>query len=123
MSQIKKKERLTIDVSMDDNLIPESIEWKSSQENKPSQIASAALIYFWDAKKNETFNLDLWTKEMSVEEMNKMMFQTLMTLANTYERATSEDQMANAMRDFGQFFGERTEILPKSGKFDGDGQG
>ena len=123
MSQIKKKERLTIDVSMDDNLIPESIEWKSSQENKPSQNASAALIYFWDAKKNETFNLDLWTKEMSVEEMNKMMFQTLMTLANTYERATSEDQMANAMRDFGQFFGERTEILPKSGKFDGDGQG
>ena len=108
---------------MDDNLIPESIEWKSSQENKPSQTASAALIYFWDAKKNETFNLDLWTKEMSVEEMNKMMFQTLMTLANTYERATSEDQMANAMRDFGQFFGERTEILPKSGKFDGDGQG
>ena len=77
MSQIKKKERLTIDVSMDDNLIPESIEWKSSQENKPSQTASAALIYFWDAKKNETFNLDLWTKEMSVEEMNKMMFQTL----------------------------------------------
>ena len=123
MSQIKKKERLTIDVSMDDNLIPESIEWKSSQENKPSQTASAALIYFWDAKKNETFNLDVWTKEMSVEEMNKMMFQTLMTLANTYERATSEDQMANAMRDFGQFFGERTEILPKSGKFDGDGQG
>ena len=123
MNQIKKKERLTIDVSMDDNLIPESIEWKSSQENKPSQTASAALIYFWDAKKNETFNLDLWTKEMSVEEMNKMMFQTLMTLANTYERATSEDQMANAMRDFGQFFGERTEILPKSGKFDGDGQG
>ena len=123
MSQIKKKERLTIDVSMDDNLIPESIEWKSSQENKPSQTASAALIYFWDAKKNETFNLDVWTKEMSVEEMNKMMFQTLMTLANTYERATSEDQMANAMRDFGQFFGERTEILPKSGKFEGDGQG
>ena len=123
MSQIKKKEQLTIDVSMDDNLIPESIEWKSSQENKPSQTASAALIYFWDPKKNETFNLDLWTKEMSVEEMNKMMFQTLMTLANTYERATSEDQMANAMRDFGQFFGERTEILPKSGKFDGDGQG
>tara|TARA_B100001175_G_C19472578_1_gene622556 strand:+ start:649 stop:1020 length:372 start_codon:yes stop_codon:yes gene_type:complete len=123
MSQIKKKEQLTIDVLMDDNLIPESIEWKSSQENKPSQTASAALIYFWDAKKSETFNLDLWTKEMSIEEMNKMMFQTLMTLANTYERATSEDQMANAMRDFGQFFGERTEILPKSGKFDGDGQG
>ena len=122
MSQTKK-EQLTVDVTMDENLIPESIQWKSSQENYKLEKASAALIYFWNAEKNETFNLDLWTKKMSIEEMNKMVFQTLMTLANTYERATSEDQLANAMRDFSQFFGERTEILPKSGKFDGDGQG
>jgi gliding motility-associated protein GldC len=122
MSQTKK-EKLTVDVSMDENLIPESIHWKSTQENNKIEQASAALIYFWNAQKSETFNLDLWTKEMSIEEMNKMVFQTLMTLANTYERATSEDQLANAMRDFSQFFGERTEILPKSGKFDGDGQG
>ena len=122
MSQ-NKKERLTVDVSMDDNLVPETIEWKSSQENKDAEKASAALIYFWNAEKNETYNLDLWTKEMSIEEMNKMIFQTLMTLANTYERATNEDQLANAMRDFSQFFGERTEILPKSGKFEGDGKG
>ena len=123
MSQTNKKETLTIDVSMDENLIPESIEWQSSQENKTKQKAGAALLYFWDTAKNETFNLDLWTKDMSIEEMNKMIFQTLMTLANTYERATSEDQLSNAMRDFSQFFGERTEILPKSGKFDGDGEG
>ena len=122
MSQ-NKKEQLTIDVTMDENLIPESIEWTSSQNQKSQESASAALLYFWDASKNETFNLDLWTKKMSIEEMNKMVFQTLMTLANTYERATSEDQMANAMRDFSQFFGERTAILPKSGKFDGDGKG
>jgi len=122
MSQ-NKKERLTVDVSMDDNLVPETIEWKSSQENKDFEKASAALIYFWNAEKNETYNLDLWTKEMSIEEMNKMIFQTLMTLANTYERATNEDQLANAMRDFSQFFGERTEILPRSGKFEGDGKG
>lgn len=122
MSQ-NKKEQLTIDVTMDENLIPESIEWTSSQNQKSTESASAALLYFWNASKNETFNLDLWTKKMSIEEMNKMVFQTLMTLANTYERATSEDQMANAMRDFSQFFGERTAILPKSGKFDQDGEG
>ena len=52
-------------------------------------------------------------KKMSIEEMNKMMFQTIMTLANSYEKATSEDQLANAMRDFGEFFGEKTEIPSK----------
>ena len=50
-----------------------------------------------------------------------MMFQTIMTLANSYEKATSEDQL-NAMRDFAEFLGEKTKILPRSGKFDGDGK-
>lgn len=124
MSQNKslKKEKFSIDVLMDENLIPEDLHWNSSQGNGQSEKASAALIYLWNAQKNETFSLDLWTKKMSIEEMNKMMFQTIMTLANSYEKATSEDQLANAMRDFGEFFGEKTEILPKSGKFDGNGK-
>ena len=77
----------------------------------------------WNAKKNETFSLDLWTKKIAVEGVDKMVVQTIMTLANSYEKATSEDQLANAMRDFAEFFGEKTEIIPRSGKFDGDGKG
>jgi gliding motility-associated protein GldC len=124
MSQNKslKKEKFSIDVLMDENLIPEDLQWNSSQGKGQSEKASAALIYLWNPQKNETFSLDLWTKKMSIEEMNKMMFQTIMTLANSYEKATSEDQLANAMRDFGEFFGEKTAILPKSGKFDGNGE-
>lgn len=125
MSQNKslKKEKFSIDVLMDENLIPEDLQWNSSQGKGQSEKASAALIYLWNAQKNETFSLDLWTKKMSIEEMNMMIFQSFMTMANTYERATSEDQLANAMRDFAEFFGEKTKILPKSGKFDGDGKG
>ena len=122
-NKITKKEKFSIEVVMDENLIPENLQWSSTQGDGESENASAALIYLWNAQKNETFSLDLWTKKMSIKEMNKMMFQTIMTLANSYEKATSEDQLANAMRDFGEFFGEKTKILPKSGKFDGDGKG
>ena len=122
-NKTSKKEKFSVEVIMDENLIPEELEWHSSQGKGQSDNASAALIYLWNAQKNETFSLDLWTKKMSVEEMNKMMFQTIMTLANSYEKATSEDQLANAMRDFAEFFGEKTEIIPRSGKFDGDGKG
>ena len=120
----KLKHRLVVDVTMDENMIPEEINWKSSDEqNSSEENAAAALIYFWNKTQNETFNLDLWTKEMSVEEMNKMMFQMIMTIANTYERATSEDQISLAMRDFAEFFGEKTGVIPKTGKFDPDGKG
>jgi len=125
MSQNKslKKEKFSIDVLMDENLIPEDLQWNSSQGKGQSEKASAALIYLWNAQKNETFSLDLWTKKMSIEEMNKMMFQMIMTIANTYERATSEDQIALAMRDFAEFFGEKTGVIPKTGKFEPDGKG
>ncbi len=120
----KLKHRLIVDVTMDENMIPEEINWKSiDEQNSSEENAAAALIYFWNKTQSETFNLDLWTKEMSVEEMNKMMFQMIMTIANTYERATSEDQIALAMRDFAEFFGEKTGVIPKTGKFDPDGKG
>jgi len=119
----QKKEQLIIDVTMDENMIPESIQWESSQNKNTNHSANAALIYFWNHSEQETFNLDLWTKKMSIEEMNKMMFQTFLTMANTYERATNEDQIANAMRDFGEFFGEKTGVIPKSGKFEKNGEG
>ena len=53
MSQNKttKKEKFTIDVLMDENLIPEELEWHSSQGSGQEEKASAALIYLWDAKK------------------------------------------------------------------------
>ena len=60
----QNKETLTVDVNMDENMIPESISWTSSQDNTKEE-ASAALLYFWNASKKETFNLDLWTKKMS----------------------------------------------------------
>ena len=65
----ERKETLTVDVIMDENLIPESINWRSTQKNDKREEASAALMYFWNAKNKETFNLDLWTKKMS--GMNK----------------------------------------------------
>ena len=122
-NKITKKEKFSIEVVMDENLIPENLQWSSTQGDGESENASAALIYLWNAQKNETFSLDLWTKKMSIEEMNKMMFQMIMTIANTYERATSEDQIALAMRDFAEFFGEKTGVIPKTGKFEPDGKG
>ena len=59
----ERKETLTVDVIMDENMIPESINWSSTQENDKKEEASAALMYFWNAKNKETFNLDLWTKK------------------------------------------------------------
>ena len=58
--------------------------------------------------------MDLWTKDMQVNEMDRFFFQTLRALADTYFKATQNAQMATEFQRFVQYFGEKTEILPKN---------
>jgi len=121
---MSKKSRLHINFELDINQVPEKINWESiTDDKKTSNTAKASFLSFWDAKQLNTMSLDLWTKEMSVEEMSKFYFQQFMNMADTFEKATNEDQMALAIRDFAEFFGEKLGVIPKTGKFDNDGKG
>jgi len=56
--------------------------------------------------------MDLWTKEMLVDEMKMFYHQTLLTMADTFERATGEAEMSQDLRDFCDYFAERLQIKP-----------
>lgn len=71
------------------------------------------LLSMWDPKKQDTLRLDLWTKEMTKDEMKIFFHQTLITMADTFENATEEEGMAEDMRDFISYFAEKMEILKK----------
>jgi len=71
------------------------------------------LLSIFDRESMETLKIDLWTKDMQVIEMDRFFFQTLRAMADTYYKATQNAQLANEMQRFVQYFGEKTEILPK----------
>ena len=48
---------------------------------------------------------------MSVEEMRSFVVQTIMTLADTYERSTSDKDHANALRGFTEEFAKRIGVI------------
>jgi len=100
--------RLT--VHLDENRVPERIDWEAEDGGVKSS-SKAILLSVWDEKEANTLRIDLWTKEMSVEEMKAFFHQNLMTLADTFERATGEGKMAAQMRDFGAYFAEN--MLPE----------
>ena len=121
---MSKKSKLNINFELDINQVPEKISWESiNDDQKTSNTAKASFLSFWDEKQLNTMSLDLWTKEMSVEEMSKFYFQQFMNMADSFEKATNEDQMALAIRDFAEFFGEKLGVIPKTGKFDTNGKG
>ncbi len=98
--------QIRFDVSLDDHMVPERIEWEADAQPGRNE-AKSALISLWDEKQKNTLRIDLWTKEMTTEEMKAFFHQNLLTLADTFERATSEKEMAGHMRAFARFFGEK----------------
>jgi gliding motility-associated protein GldC len=100
--------RLT--VHLDENRVPERIDWEAEDGGVKSS-SKAVLLSVWDETERNTLRVDLWTKEMSVEEMKAFFHQNILTLADTFDRATGEGKMAAQMRDFAAYFAEH--MLPE----------
>jgi gliding motility-associated protein GldC len=48
------------------------------------------MLSVWDSKSKESMRIDLWTKEMPVDEMKIFFHQTLVAMSDTFHRATGE---------------------------------
>jgi gliding motility-associated protein GldC len=95
------KSTIKIDVLMDENRVPEQISWNASDSTaNMDQHAKAMLVAFWDGADKSALRIDLWTKEMMVDEMADFYYQTLMTMADTFERATKNQEITADMKEF-----------------------
>ena len=105
-----KTSDIRLSVQLDENNVPERIDWEA-QDNATKSTSKAVLLSIWDEKEKNTLRIDLWTKEMTVEEMKAFFHQNILTLADTFERATGEGKMAAQMRVFGAYFAKH--MLPE----------
>lgn len=106
-----QKKDINITVELDDENIPTNIRWNASDlEGKDVAECRAMLLSMWDPDKKDTLRLDLWTREMTIEEMKIFFHQTLVTMADTLENSTEEADMAEDMRDFTAYFADKMEI-------------
>ena len=104
------KQTLKFEIKLDENNLPLNIEMQSSDNSSSEKEIKALMVSAWAAKSKETLRIDLWTKDMPVNEMFIMYHQTMMGMAATLERATGHDKLAGALRDYCDFFAEQTEI-------------
>lgn len=102
---------IKIKVGLDENKVPQRIEWNATDGGVNHAPAKAMLLSVWDKKEGDTLKIDLWTKDMLADEMKQMVHQTLLGLADTLERATGDSEVANGMREFSKDMGKRLKIL------------
>ena len=100
-------------VGLDENKVPENISWTAEDGGIKDQESKAIMLSVWDPIEKDTLRMDLWTKDMPVDDMKQFFHQTLVSMANTFERATNDQKMSATMRDFCDYFAEKLDLISK----------
>lgn len=106
----KHTSEIKFTIQLDENKIPEKLAWDAPDGGISNEDTKAVLISVWDAKARETLKMDLWTKDMPLEEMKHFFHQTLLSMSDTFYRATNDEKMTATMRDFCDYFAEKLEL-------------
>ncbi len=104
---------IRIDVTLDNMNVPEKILWNADDAEATNIPVSAMLLSLWDHNNKDTLRLDLWTKDMSRDEMKIFFFETMKTMADTLERSIDDKRIAGDLRDFCAYFAEKMDIAVK----------
>ena len=113
-----RQSTITIDVTLDEKNIPDQILWKATDSTADAgQKARAMMLSFWDGADKSALRMDLWTKEMMVDEMADFYYQTIMTMADSFSRATHQAELVDMMKNFAKdFYGKFRDIQMKENK-------
>ena len=111
---------IRLDVTLDADRMPENITWNASGTTaEDDRKAKAAMLFLWDGADRTTLRIELWTKLMMVDEMADFFYQTFMSMADTYDRATHNKELSGDVRTFAkQFYNKFREQQLKEGKLD-----
>ena len=102
--------KIELVVELDENRIPEKLSWTAQDGGISNEKAKAIMLSVWDSKTQETLRIDLWTKDMPVDEMKQFFHQTLVAMSDTFNRATKDEKMTATMKDFCDYFAEKMEL-------------
>jgi gliding motility-associated protein GldC len=110
---ISKQSEINIKVDLNANNLPIQMNWSASDGGIENQNASAFLLSIWNPEEKNTMKIDLWTKDMTIEEMKQFFHQSLLTMADSFEKATGEHLISEDLRDYCFHFAEKMNILPE----------
>lgn len=118
MSEQGRDTEIVFKVRLDKDNMPEKIQWTATDgpsENQPEECKSM-MIALWDGKEKNTMRIDLWTKDMQIDEMHTHFFQLMLSLSDSYHRATGNPFVREAMREFCMDLGEKTKVWEERGR-------
>ncbi len=109
MAQITKTSEIRFKIGLSEKNVPIDIKWLATDsKNNELRDCKSIMISIWDGVQGQTLKIDLWTNDMTTDEMHSHYFQTLLTMTESYAKATG-NPFANAeMKKFAQALAKMT---------------
>jgi gliding motility-associated protein GldC len=90
-----KHSEINFKVELDNNNVPEKIWWDATEKPEPGLSETKAIsISLWDHLQKNTMRIDLWGKEMPIEEMKRFYIDCLGGLAQSILSSTGDEKMS-----------------------------
>ena len=106
------KSQINFQVELDEEKIPKDISWEATDRGMNGlKPCNAVMMSIWDPKDNTTLRIDLWTKDMLVDDMKRFFYENFVTMADTYTRATNDTENAGKIKKFAEDFLKSTTAL------------
>ena len=107
---MSNKTEIKLIIELDENRVPEKLVWSASEGEINEEEAKSFMLSVWDGNEKSTKSIELWTKDMPVDEMKIFFHQTLLSMTETFQRATGDEKMSATMKDFSDYFAEKLEL-------------
>jgi len=90
------KSQIIFDIELDEENVPEKISWSATDNpgGNTSTETKAVSIALWDQSAKQSLRIDLWTKDMPVDEMKKFYIECIAGLGDGIKRSTNDEEMA-----------------------------
>ena len=111
MKKNKKNASINFSVDLDENNIPEEIRWSATDSGDKVNTAKAIMLSIWDGVDNSSLKIDLWTKDMTTEEMKFFIVQILDSLADSYKKSIGDEKVVNEIQVFAKKIGKISQVL------------
>lgn len=109
-----KVAEINLKVTLDETKTPVSIHWDATDApERGEKSCDGLLLSIWDPQERNTLSFDLWTRKMTVDEMNFFVLERLLKLADTHRNATGQEEVAGMISRFGHRLAEKLEQLAK----------
>jgi gliding motility-associated protein GldC len=96
-----KKSEIKFTIELDANNIPEKILWEATDKNPngKQEETKAIALAIWDHEQHASLRIDLWAKDMPVDDMKLFYLETIGGMADSLLTSTGDEVMSTSMKE------------------------